>query len=267
MQTMSKEQALELLQRAMLSTPTEGTYIPGFVSWVRNAGVLTEMIFGKGSEQSQEMNAIVQGVLELPPGAATQLERHLSILGLFQSYHFEVSEFWSDEGVEEPVEYTGDMVEIEGELVDTQSKDVFIVHGHDHGRMEAVARFLERIDLNPVILHERASAGATIIEKLEIHAKVAFAVVLLTPDDVGSIASGEQKLRPRARQNLVLEPGYFLGGLGRRTTCALLVEGVEVPSDYSGVVYIRLDEESAWKFRLAKELRAAGLPVDLNKLD
>lgn len=267
MQTMSKEKALELLRRAILSTPTHSEYIPGLVEWVRNARVLTEMIFGKRSEQSQEMNAGVERVLELPPKSATQVDRCLSMSGLLQSFQFEVSEFWSDEGVEEPIEYAGDMVEIEEGLVDTQSKDVFIVHGHDHGRMEAVARFLEHIDLNPVILHERASAGATLIEKLETHAEVAFAVVLLTPDDVGSIASDEQNLQPRARQNVVLELGYFLGRLGRRKTGALLVEGVEIPSDYSGVVYIRLDEESAWKFQLAKELRAAGLPVDFNKLD
>jgi len=266
MQTMSKEKALELLRRVIAGTPTHSGYIPGLVEWVRNARVLTEMIFGKRSEQSQEMNAGVERVLELPPKSPSQIDRCSSMSGLLQSFHFEVSHFWSDEGVEEPVEYAGDMVEIEEERVDTQSKDVFIVHGHDHGRGQAVARFVEHIGLNPVILHERASGGATIIEKLETHAKVAFAVVLLTPDDVGSIASDRENLQPRARQNVVLELGYFLGRLGRKRTCALLVEGVEIPSDYSGVVYIPTDKAGAWKFHLAKELKAAGIPVDLNGL-
>jgi hypothetical protein len=81
-------------------------------------------------------------------------------------------------------------------------------------------------------LHEQASTGATIVEKLEAYANVAFAVVLLTPDDVGGIVGGPQNAR--ARQNVVLELGYFLGRLGRKRTCALVVEGIEIPSDFSG---------------------------------
>lgn len=120
--------------------------------------------------------------------------------------------------------------------------------------------------MNPVILHERASKGSTIIEKLEKHANVAFAIILLTPDDVGSIATGQNNLLPRARQNVVLELGYFMGRLGRMRTCALVVEGVELPTDYSGVVYIQIDEKDAWKFELARELRAVGLSIDMNKV-
>ena len=97
-------------------------------------------------------------------------------------------------------------------------------------------------------------------------ANVAFAVVLLTPDDVGSVATDQKNLQPRARQNVVLELGYFLGRLGRKRTCALLVKEVEIPSDYSGVVYIPIDEEDAWKFKLAKEFQAAGLAIDMNKI-
>ncbi|KAF5437722.1 putative nucleotide-binding protein containing TIR -like domain [Candidatus Methanophagaceae archaeon] len=132
--------------------------------------------------------------------------------------------------------------------------------------MQAVARFIEHLKLNPIILHEKASKGSTIIEKLETHANVAFAIILLTPDDVGSIAIGQNNLLPRARQNVVLELGYFMGRLGRMRTCALVVEGVELPTDYSGVVYIQIDEKDAWKFELARELRAVGLSIDMNKV-
>jgi predicted nucleotide-binding protein len=64
---------------------------------------------------------------------------------------------------------------------------------------------------------------------------------------------------------VILELGYFLGRLGRRRVCALYQDGVEIPSDYSGVLYVRLDEGGAWRLQLAKELKAAGLPVDMNK--
>jgi len=67
---------------------------------------------------------------------------------------------------------------------------VFVVHGHDGEVKESVARFLEKLGLDPIILHEQPNQGRTIIEKFEVSsADIAFAVVLLTPDDVGSAAS------------------------------------------------------------------------------
>jgi predicted nucleotide-binding protein len=87
-------------------------------------------------------------------------------------------------------------------------------------------------------------------------------VVLLTGDDVGG--TQPDKLQPRARQNVILELGYFVGKLGRSQVCALRAEGVEIPSDFAGVVYHPLDAGGAWKFQLARELKAAGYAVDLN---
>jgi predicted nucleotide-binding protein len=96
---------------------------------------------------------------------------------------------------------------------------------------ESVARFLEKLDLRPIILHEQPNKGRTVIEKFEAHSDVGFAVVLLTPDDVGGLASSPDKLSRRARQNVILELGYFIGKLGRAKVCALYKEGVEIPSD------------------------------------
>ncbi|MCA0849657.1 TIR domain-containing protein [Salipiger thiooxidans] len=147
---------------------------------------------------------------------------------------------------------------------DDRSK-VFVVHGHDEGPRESVARFLEKLGLEPIILHEQASRGMTIPEKLVAHSDVNFAVVLLTPDDLGRSVAGEQ-LAPRARQNVILELGYFVGRLGRDKVCALMKDGVEVPSDFVGTVYIKWDSGSSWKMELARELRAAGYEVDLNTI-
>lgn len=41
---------------------------------------------------------------------------------------------------------------------------VFLVHGHDRALLEQTARFLEKLDIEPVILFEQAGAGRTIIE-------------------------------------------------------------------------------------------------------
>ena len=106
--------------------------------------------------------------------------------------------------------------------------------------------------------------GRTIIEKLEGHSSVGFAVVLLTPDDVGRSAETEH-LRPRARQNVILELGFFCGTLGRSHVCALHKGDLELPSDFEGVIYVRFDDGDAWRLSLARELKAAGLPVDLNE--
>jgi predicted nucleotide-binding protein len=225
----------------------------------------TEAIFGLGSRQVSELAPLVRE-LGTTPYPYHRKERAQPILALLKSFQTEIEELWSDEGIAETVELIGEGDKDEKVGVGPHSSDIFVVHGHDHGRMQAVTRFIEHLKLNPVILHERASKGSTIIEKLEKHANVAFAIILLTPDDVGSIATGQNNLLPRARQNVVLELGYFMGRLGRMRTCALVVEGVELPTDYSGVVYIQIDEKDAWKFELARELRAVGLSIDMNKV-
>ena len=145
------------------------------------------------------------------------------------------------------------------------SRRVFVVHGHDDGLKETVARFLAKLDLEPVILHEQPNRGRTVIEKFVEHSDVAFAVVLFTPDDVGYPAGKVDESRPRARQNVVLELGFFMAALGREKVCVLYKDGVDVPSDYSGVLYEEVDSKGAWRFRLARELKSAGIEVDLNR--
>lgn len=144
------------------------------------------------------------------------------------------------------------------------SSKVFIVHGHDDGARESVARFLERIELEAIILHEQANQGRTIIEKVVAHSDVGFAVVLLTPDDEGCIKGGIPE--PRARQNVLLELGYFIGRLGRERVCALKSGDLEIPSDFAGVVWESMDKSGGWKQSLARELDAAGYRVDWNKI-
>lgn len=145
-----------------------------------------------------------------------------------------------------------------------KSKKVFVVHGHDDAALHGLARFLEHLDLEAVILREQADQGQTIIEKFESLAKeVGYAVILLTPDDVGS-ANGSSQPQARARQNVLFELGFFAGRLGRGSVCLLRKGMVEIPSDLYGVVYTDLDSADGWKLRLGRELKAAGYLVDLN---
>lgn len=150
--------------------------------------------------------------------------------------------------------------------VANNSKRVFIVHGHDNLSKETVARHLSKLKLDPIILHEQVNQGKTIIEKFEANSDVCFAVVLITPDDVGYPTNNPNKFKSRARQNVILELGFFMGKLGRNKVCVLHKGDVEFPSDYSGIVYIPLDEAGAWKFLVAREMKSAGLDIDLNNV-
>ena len=144
--------------------------------------------------------------------------------------------------------------------------NIFIVHGHDEGARESVSRFVEKIGAKPIILQEQANAGRTIIEKFEDHSNVTFAIVLLTPDDIGYAVSDKSNRNFRARQNVIFELGYFLGKLGRRRFCIMIKGEPEIPSDMHGITYIRIDAANGWQISLAKELKQAGIVIDLNKL-
>lgn len=144
------------------------------------------------------------------------------------------------------------LIEIRKEFVPR----VFLAHGHDGDARKAVREFLEKGGLEVVILQERFGTGQSILEKFEEHSKVDFAIVLVTPDDVGS-KRDPLELRPRARQNVVFELGFLLAKLGRNKVVALCKEekDFEFPSNYQGVQLLNMDLEGAWQRVLAREMR------------
>ena len=151
-------------------------------------------------------------------------------------------------------------------LPSSGGRKVFVVHGKDEAALHVVARFLEQLGLEAIILREQVDAGRTIIEKFEdCAAEVGFAVVLLTPDDVIGEATDGAAFS-RARQNVVFELGYFAGKLGRGRACLMRKGAVEIPSDLHGVIYTELDAAEGWKIKLVKELKAAKLEFDANRM-
>lgn len=142
---------------------------------------------------------------------------------------------------------------------------VFIVHGHNSEMKEAIARFIEKIGLEAIILDEQSNNGNTIIEKIEKHSDANFAIILYSPCDMGR-SIDESNLHCRARQNVVWEHGYFVGKLGRKRVCALVKDNsIERPSDISGLLYINYEDRD-WQIKLIKEIKASGINVDLNVL-
>lgn len=143
---------------------------------------------------------------------------------------------------------------------------VFIVHGHDEEAKLRTARFIEKLGLKPIILHEQASSGKTIIEKIENYSNVGFGIVLYTPCDLGTSKLKMDELNARARQNVVFEHGFLIGKIGRENVCALVKGTIEIPNDISGVVYIEMDHNDAWQFQIAKELKKSGYNIDMNRI-
>ena len=254
----AKAKALEHLRRASDAIPKLKNLMwdsLDFEKWRRNTQVAVTDTFGSASDHIQHFNAVFSVRVLTSSAYVSALDEAASVLG---SMIDEIKEYWDDELQTPP---SSAAQENERKI----TNEVFVIHGRDNEAKETVARILERLGLTPVILHEQSNLGRTIIEKFEQHAQVGFALALLTPDDVGALKNEEMNLKPRARQNVVFELGYFLGRLGRERVCALTKGNVEIPSDYDGVVYIPLDESGGWKIKLIKELKNVGFDVDANE--
>jgi len=144
------------------------------------------------------------------------------------------------------------------------SNRIFIVHGHNETMKQSVARLLKNIRLEPIILHEQPNKGRTIIEKIEDYSDVGFAVILFSPDDkIFSMKNGPKNGMFRARQNVILELGYFIGKLGRDKVAVLYLEdkNFEFPSDIFGILYLSFDSTGTWKYKLIDELKSCGFNV------
>ena len=165
-----------------------------------------------------------------------------------------------------PHEWVSRVFEILDRLAASQySRRVFVVHGRNHTRRDQLAALLRKLKFEPVILEEQRSGSLTILEKLERETqRIGFAFVLYDADDVGGLLG--RPPAPRARQNVVFEHGLLIGLLDRERTCAILAEGVEVPSDIHGMLYETLLDIAHSELRIATVLKQAGYEVPLDGL-
>ncbi len=160
---------------------------------------------------------------------------------------------------------TAEILPFKETSIEEKRANIFIVHGHSDAKYD-VKEFLKEMGLNPVILHEQANEGHTLISKFEEHSESCkFAIVIMTPDDEGK-AKDDSTLKFRARQNVIFELGFFIGKLGMQKVVALVKNNVERPSDYDGVLYIDYDNGVGWKIQLGRELKKAGYKIDLNRI-
>lgn len=146
------------------------------------------------------------------------------------------------------------------------SKEVFIVHGRDKIMRDHIKSFFFEVGFKPIILSQETSNGDTVIEKFEKYADMAaFAAILLSPDDEGGLR-GQNSLRPRARQNVILELGFFIGKLGRSKVMLFCPQtsDLEIPSDISGYCFIPYDKNKKWKIIAAQNISSLGYNININ---
>ena len=220
-------------------------------TWTQATSDLLQRVFGDDRVAASFGNAgpVDDGPTPSEEGTKQRLVSRLAVLSELIE---RAAELYQDAGGGEPAD---------------ASNRVLVIHSGHQAALEPVTHFVERIGCESVVFNEPGNAP-TRIEKLRQHTDdVAFAVVLLTGDDLGrdkQRPSGSE--RPRAPQSAILELGYLIAALGQKNVCALYYPSVEVPSDSAGVVFIPFDDREGWQSKLLRELKNAGLAVDFEKL-
>ena len=264
----NKKKSIQRLRRALSAVPELRRQRPDsllFKKWIRDTEVAITSAFGEETRHISDFKHIgYSGPINIGGFGTDDTPYYLKGLGeakaVLTSLIEEIEDYWDDDSDYSTQNETATRTSL-------STIRVFVVHGHDDAAKHLVDHLLRQVGLDPVILSDKLSRGKTIIEKFEANSDVGFAVALLTPDDTGSARGNVgNSSRFRARQNVIFELGFFIGKLGRERVCALTKGDLEIPSDYSGVVYITLDNDGGWKLTLLKELRAAGFSIDANAL-
>ena len=253
---LSKEKRLEVINR-QINKLNDNTF--KYNIWLEETKNLMEKVFSNFENKKLQLREAVN-----QPGAAFN---GLNIKELKQAWKEILEGYIYEIDLESDNSSKNETKHIENtNQKGTDKQQVFIVHGHDEAAKTKTARFIEKLGLKPIILHEQASGSKTVIEKIEAYSNVDFGIVIYTPCDTGAKKEDDLKLKNRARQNVVFEHGFLIGKIGRENVCALVKDDIETPNDISGVVYVKMDEDEAWQLKVAKELRNVGYNIDMNNL-
>jgi predicted nucleotide-binding protein len=255
---------IELIE-SLLSEATALTYNDGNLDIVKKRSeMIAKKVFGDKSEYIAKLNKIRFSPSIVWSGMDRSIYNSTFESGKRELINL-INVMLEDVNLSNVLDGSQNLETLNSEL----SENIFIVHGHNEEMKQSSARFLEKIDLKPIILHEQPNKGKTIIEKFNDYSNVSFAIVLLSADDVAFSKNEEvENASFRARQNVIFELGFFIGKIGRECVVVLYeqVDNFEIPSDYQGVLYIPYDSSGNWKLSVAKELKAIGYKIDGNKL-
>lgn len=227
--------------------------MPDFQSWQTGVERFLEKRFGKESTELEKFKDRHFGPIALISDA--KIDYSKDCIRDLETTVNELKDYMEELNDENAIS------EKSNEILQVNNR-IFIVHGHNGELKQSIARMIEKMDIEPIILSDKANKGRTIIEKFEDYSDVKAAIVLLTGDDgIRGEESSKEKLRPR--QNVILEAGYFMGKLGRENVIFVAERDIELPSDLQGVIYVSTDN---WEKTLCRELKQLHFCINLNKL-
>lgn len=136
------------------------------------------------------------------------------------------------------------------QLLKPELSGLLICFGIDEASKNAVMLFLESLDVEVALVEPDQEESQTIAEALEENTDATFAVIL--QGDV--------------QKDRAFDLGFCVGRLGLRRVCLLHPPQVQPNGDSKGLAKANLDPNGGWQLQLARHLKRAGLPVDLNRL-
>lgn len=144
----------------------------------------------------------------------------------------------------------------------TGGRRVAIVSAQDDAASQAVAAFVEQLGLEPVTPSPPVvSDDTTFLDRLEGVRGADYAIVLLPAADLGP-ASDATGIKPET----LMEIGFLFGALSKRKVCFLVSGKAALAPELDGLVLMHArDEADLWRLLVAREMRKAGLEVDMNK--
>ncbi|MDE2420801.1 MAG: nucleotide-binding protein [Gammaproteobacteria bacterium] len=149
-------------------------------------------------------------------------------------------------------------ISVQPETPSSSHPKVLLVHGRDHFARDAVVKFLEKLGISTILIHEQIRGGKNIVEKIEENMNIGFAIILYTPTGL--------EPKPRAHQNIAFEHGYLIAKLGRRKVSALVKGNTETPNNIHGVIYIPMDALDSWQLAITHEMIRAGYNLDISQI-
>ncbi len=272
-ENMENQEKLQIIINEIdnIITVYEGEESAEFKTWHRRTLKFLSNLFGEKSDEAIDFKETSYSPSVLSLDDDIDGEYYNSYMATLKNIKTTLQSYM-DDAIEKDNENTQIVIKddkigtyIETEVNKKSNNKVFIVHGHDDLMLSETENLICKLELEPIILKNQANGGlSTIIEKFEDSSDVSFAIVLFTSDDIGYKKGDDKNAKTRARQNVVFELGYFAGKLGRKNV-SIINNGVEeLPSDIQGVVYT--PNEAGWKYKIADELKKAGLNVDMNKI-
>lgn len=258
------KQKSELIE-SLLNEAQKLSYKDGNLDKVqKRAEMLVKKVFGEKTEYVQKLNSISYSPYVVTSGMDRSVYQRSFSSGKDELINL-INTMLEDLSLTDLLVQTNENLNSQKTL----SENIFIVHGHNEEMKQSLARFIEKINYNPIILHEQPNKGRTIIEKFSDYSDVSFAIILLSGDDIAYNKNDKaDNAKLRARQNVILELGFFLGKIGRENVVVIHedINEIEIPSDYAGILYVPYDKNGNWKLSIAKELKAVGYKIDGNKL-